>query len=102
MDNICQKYLNIDFGDIDGLYDQKLISYFLDENYWENIIEKDVFYIIGRKGTGKSAIYNWINTQQSDRNALVSNLSFKDFPFEKLLRLSDDNFSKPNQYQSIW
>jgi len=63
---------------------------------------KNTFFVIGRKGTGKSAIYNWINQVQNDYDALVSNLSFKDFPFEKLLKLSDDNFSKPNQYQSIW
>ncbi|ABZ83636.1 hypothetical protein HM1_0929 [Heliomicrobium modesticaldum Ice1] len=97
-----EEFSTIDFGDIDGLYDKNLYRYFLDENYWENIVEKDVFFVIGRKGTGKSAIYNWIYSQQSNRGALVSNLSFKEFPFEKLLKLSDDNFSKPNQYQSIW
>jgi hypothetical protein len=32
----------------------------------------------------------------------VSNLSFKNFPFEKFLKLSDDDFSRPNQYQSVW
>lgn len=92
----------IDFGDIDGLYDRNLSQYFLDENYWDKLIEKDVFYVIGRKGTGKSAIYNWIHKQQNEKSALISNLSFKEFPFEKLLKLTDDDFSKPNQYQSIW
>ncbi|MBJ8193516.1 hypothetical protein JDS79_43120, partial [Bacillus cereus] len=60
------------------------------------------YFVIGRKGTGKSAIYNWIRGQQYNKSALISNLSFKEFPFEKLLKLSDENFSKPNQYQSIW
>lgn len=93
---------NVDFGDIDGLYDSNLHNYFIDYNYWDNIVEKDVFFVIGRKGTGKSAIYSWINSQQKNKGLLVSNLSFKQFPFEKLLQLSDDDFSKPNQYQSIW
>jgi len=30
----------IDFGDIDGLYDANLKHYFLDENYWDNIISQ--------------------------------------------------------------
>ncbi|MDR6777036.1 MULTISPECIES: P-loop ATPase, Sll1717 family [Paenibacillus] len=92
----------IDFGDIDGLYDKNIDKYFLDEGYWEKLIEEDTYFVIGRKGTGKSAIYNWIRGQQYNKSALISNLSFKEFPFEKLLKLSDENFSKPNQYQSIW
>lgn len=94
--------LNVDFGDIDGLYDPNLEKYFVDDSYWNKIIEDSIFYVIGRKGTGKSAIYNWIEKQSYKNGSLVSNLSFKAFPFEKFLKLSDDQFSKPNQYQSIW
>jgi len=92
----------IDFGDIDGLYDSNLQKYFLDFDYLKNIINGDSFFIIGRKGTGKSALYNWIEKKQEEGNFLVANLSFKDFPFEKLLKLSDDQFAVPNQYQTIW
>lgn len=93
---------SIKFGDLDGLYDPNLQKYFLDENFWEKIVDSDIFYVIGRKGTGKSALYQWIYLNQNDENIMVSNLSFTDFPFEKLLELKDDEYSKPNQYQSIW
>ena len=92
----------IDFGEIDGLYDKNLSSYFLDDDYWTKLIDGRKFFVIGRKGTGKSAIYNWVFEQQYTNNVIVSNLSFKNFPFEKLLRLTDDDFSRPNQYQSVW
>jgi hypothetical protein len=92
----------IDFGSIDGLNDKHLSSYFIDKNYWSKIVNGKEFFIIGRKGTGKSAIYTWIHEQQYKQGVLIENLSFKNFPFEKLLKLSDDDFSKPNQYQSIW
>ena len=92
----------IDFGDIDGLYDPNLIANFIDFGFSESIIDKDVFFVLGRKGTGKSALYSYIEKIQGDKGILVSNLSFKNFPFEKFLELTDDNFSKPNQYQSIW
>ena len=91
-----------DFGNPDGLYDYNLENYFLDQGYWREIIEKKTYYVIGRKGTGKSAIYNWIHNRQMEKGMVISNLSFRSFPFEKFLRLSDDDFSRPNQYQSIW
>lgn len=95
-------FQKIDFGEIDGLYDKNISQYFLDNNYWEQLVEGRKFFVIGRKGTGKSAICNWIKLRESEKNVLVSNLSFKDFPFEKLLKLSDEDFPKPNQYQSVW
>lgn len=92
----------IDFGDIDGLYDSKLNDYFIDNNYWKSIIDSNKYFVIGRKGTGKSALYNWIQSKQYEKGLIISNLSFRDFPFEKLLALNDETFAKPNQYQSIW
>lgn len=92
----------IDFGSIDGLNDKHLSSYFLDNNYWNKIINGKIYYVIGRKGTGKSAIYTWLFEQQVRQGVLIANLSFNNFPFEKLLNLRDDDFSRPNQYQSIW
>ena len=92
----------IDFGDIDGLYDPNLNQYFIDVQYKESLLHGDKFFVIGRKGTGKSALYNWLHSIQSEEGIIVSNMSFSDFPFERLLSLSDDNFMKPNQYQSIW
>lgn len=94
--------LKVDFGEIDGLYDGNIEKYFIDDDYWSKIIIKDTYYIIGRKGTGKSAIYNWIEKTAPNNEAIISNLSFNAFPFEKLLKLTDDDFARPNQYQSIW
>lgn len=92
----------IDFGDIDGLYDPNLNQYFIDVQYKDSLLHGEKFFVIGRKGTGKSALYNWLHSIQSEEGIIVSNMSFSDFPFERLLSLSDDNFMKPNQYQSIW
>lgn len=92
----------IDFGSLDGATDPNLRKYFYNDNYWQNIVENNHFFVIGRKGTGKSAIYRWIEGESQDNGALCVNLGFKEFPFQRLLSLTDDNFSLPNQYQSIW
>lgn len=102
MKNRIELLRSIDFGDIDGLFDPNIEKYFLDLNYWNDIINSKTFFVVGRKGTGKSSIYNWLKKTSNCNETLISNLSFKQFPFEKLLSLSDDNFSAPNQYQSIW
>lgn len=95
-------FKNIEFGDIDGLYDPKIIDNFVDFGVEKEIFDNDKFFVIGRKGTGKSALYNYLETTKNEKGRLITNLSFKNFPFEKLLNLSDDSFSRPNQYQSIW
>ena len=93
---------SIDFGDIDGYGDPNLDHYFLDNDYWNKITTEDVFFVAGRKGTGKSAIYRMIEEQSAEKGAIVHNTDFGDFPFNRLLQMSDDDFSRPNQYQSIW
>ena len=92
----------IDFGDIDGYGDPKLDKYFLDNDYWDKVINQTTYFIIGKKGTGKSSIYRMIKEQGISRGTIVDNRDFGDFPFEKLLQLDDNSFAKPNQYQSIW
>lgn len=93
---------SIDFGDIDGYGDPNLDHYFLDNDYWNKITNEDTFFVAGRKGTGKSAIYRMIEEQSIEKGAIVHNTDFGDYPFNRLLSLSDDGFSRPNQYQSIW
>ncbi len=99
---IVQNLLDIDFGDITGEGDPKLFSYFLNDNYFDKIINRKVYYVIGRKGTGKSAIYRFLEQELINNGDNIVNSDCSAFPFEKLLQLSDDNFSRPNQYQSIW
>ena len=95
-------FKKVNFGDIDGLYDPNINDYFIDNEYKRSLLHDTKYFVIGRKGTGKSSLYNWLYRNQSDEDIMVANKSFSDFPFEKLLKLSDDSFSKPNQYQSIW
>ena len=99
---LVERLKNIDFGDIDGSGEPKLEQYFLDSDYWNRVVENKTFFVIGKKGTGKSSIYRMVKGQGADRGVIVENKDFGDFPFERLLSLDDDNFAKPNQYQSIW
>lgn len=57
--------------------------------------------VIGRKGTGKTAIAEYIRNKNPTVNS-ARLLSFKNFPFNQMYSLSDPNYTTPNQYISIW
>lgn len=98
----CNQLLQeVKFGDIDGMYDLDLEEYFIDRDYFEGLFEKNNFFVIGRKGTGKSALYNWIHTTSSKKGNICINILFNEFPFQRLLELKDNSFAQPYQYQTI-
>lgn len=58
-------------------------------------------YIIGRKGTGKTAIAEYFYTR-SQYNQFCEKLSFKNFPFNELYKLKNEGFTPANQYITLW
>ena len=92
----------IDFGELDANADPKLEIYFVDDNYWDRIIKHPIYFVIGKKGTGKSAIYQYLQKKSIEEGTIIANKDFADFPSERLTDLADNNFAKPNQYQSLW
>ena len=58
-------------------------------------------YVIGRKGTGKTAIAEYLH-KQSRYNRFSRLLSFKNFPFNSLYAHADGQYNRPNQYITIW
>lgn len=65
------------------------------------IMDDQKCYVIGRKGTGKTAICNHIvNTRAF--NVFAERLSFKNFPFNALYTLTNAKYTYPNQYITLW
>ncbi len=58
-------------------------------------------FVIGRKGTGKTAIAEHLLGQR-EYNIFARRLSFKDFPFNILYALNDDSYPRQSQYISLW
>jgi len=58
-------------------------------------------YVIGRKGTGKTAIAEYLHrSKRFDKFSRL--LSFKNFPFNALYQHADSQYNRPNQYITIW
>lgn len=58
-------------------------------------------YVIGRKGSGKTAISEYLSNIR-DHETFSEKLTFKNFPFNALYSLRDDQFGSPNQYITLW
>ena len=75
--------------------------YFYTPTELEAIINGDKSFVIGRKGSGKTAISENIYNSKAP-NVFTEKLTFKNFPFNELYRLSNDNYTRPNQYITMW
>lgn len=75
--------------------------YFFHVKELERIIAGKRSYVIGRKGTGKTAISQFIGGF-SDPKIFTEKLSFKHFPFNDLYSLKNAGYTAPNQYITLW
>jgi cold shock CspA family protein len=58
-------------------------------------------YVIGRKGTGKTAISEYLFTEAGPTR-FSKKLTFKNFPFNDLYKLENSQYRPPNQYITLW
>lgn len=80
---------------------ERIEDYFYITDEYDKIMDGSKFYIIGRKGSGKSAIAEYISNTKS-ANIFSKKLSFKNFPFNVLYSCENPEYTRPNQYISLW
>lgn len=74
--------------------------YYMDEI--NKILDGNKLFVIGRKGSGKSAICEYI-VNQNKHDIFSRKLSFKNFPFNDLYHLENTrSYTEPNQYITLW
>lgn len=81
--------------------DELMSRYFFHRRDVDRLKKGNSFFVIGRKGSGKTAIAKYMNTQK-EYNQFSIKLDFKSFPFNELYELYDKGFTVPNQYITIW
>lgn len=75
--------------------------YFFHTEEVDAIAAGNVSYVIGRKGTGKTAISEHL-TKLSGPRVFSQKLTFKNFPFNDLYQHANSSFTPPNQYITFW
>lgn len=75
--------------------------YFYHTRIVDRILAGKKLYVIGRKGTGKTAITENLISQR-EPCTFSQKLTFKNFPFNKFYDLQDQGYTAPNQYITLW
>ncbi|MBX7109297.1 MAG: hypothetical protein K1X61_11675 [Chitinophagales bacterium] len=76
-------------------------NYFYHLQEINSILNKSKYYIIGRKGSGKSSISEYLYGLKN-HDTFTEKLSFKNFPFNELYSLDNPKYTPPNQYITLW
>lgn len=67
----------------------------------DQISKGEKYFVIGRKGSGKTAICEHFS-RLKQHNVFSEKLSFKNFPFNELYEHKNNSYTAPNQYITIW
>lgn len=91
---------NIKRWKLDAKLDE-LEKYFYQVEQEKEIESGEKYFVIGRKGTGKTALSEYICSKR-DYNKFTEKMTFKNFPFNELYTLANNSYTRPNQYISLW
>lgn len=97
------KFSDIEWGEDEARSDPSLENYFVEFPGYEKIWSGKKRYIIGRKGTGKSAILQKIRlTAQQDPEIFYRDISLRDFPLTDFKSMGDRSLQNKSKYVSAW
>ena len=103
MDIMNIRLKDIDWGEDEAKGDDKLPTYFVEPDGFYDILKGKKRYVIGRKGTGKTAICTMIeNKAKIDSTKFISSFSLKSFPVNNFEHFRDTSLIKKSQLVPIW
>ena len=96
-------FLGKNDGKKEARYKQDFDLYFYDHNnIYKKIMEPDKCLVLGKKGTGKTILGEYMKKQASaSADWFCEMCSYKDFTFQELIHLKSSDI-QPNEYLSIW
>ncbi len=103
MKQFTLSFSDIEWGEDEAKNDEALGQYFVEFPGYDEILKGKKRYIIGRKGTGKSAILQKLRLDSaSDPTSFYSDISLRDFPLSDFKSLGDRSQQDKSKYVSAW
>jgi len=94
---------DVDWGPDEAKGDKNLVKYFLKIPEYDGILNGYYRYIVGRKGTGKTAIIEKIKDDVgSEAKYFETSMSLRDFPLSLVKKLRDKSFRDKSQFVPVW
>lgn len=96
-------FKKINFGPDDAKEDIGLLKYFVEIPGYKELLQGNKRYIIGSKGSGKTAIIEYLRLSSiSDPLVFTSSISLRDFPLNYIRDLRDKSLRDKSQFVSVW
>lgn len=97
------KFSDIEWGSDEAREDDGLKECFVKIPGFDKILQGDKRYIIGRKGTGKTAVLQRIRIQaDEDYSKFYADISLRDFPLTDFKQMQDKGYQNKSKYVSAW
>lgn len=87
------------FGTIDAESDKKLLQYFIESESLKKLTDYKKNIIIGRKGSGKTAIYKYLQSKEENTS---KGLLFRDYPWNVHDRFRNTTVTDKESYVNSW
>ncbi|WP_139835860.1 hypothetical protein [Pseudomonas sp. R16(2017)] len=98
-----QNFSMVDWGPDEAKGDKNISNYFFPIDGFSDIKSGKIRYVIGRKGSGKTAIIEKIKSEMLDSpTAFFSQLSLRSFPTASFNTLQDRAKSDKSKYVAAW
>ncbi|HCG6075848.1 MULTISPECIES: P-loop ATPase, Sll1717 family [Vibrio harveyi group] len=96
-------FSHVEWGPDEAKGDKNLPNYFFEFEEYPLIKEGDYRYVIGRKGTGKTAVLEKLKSDcELDPLSFFSSLSLRNFPLTLIRDLRDKSFQDKSQFVPVW
>ena len=96
-------FSDIEWGEDEARNDNSLNHYFVEFPGFDRILAGKKRYIIGRKGTGKTAILQKLRLQaEADPMRFYTDISLRDFPLNSFKSLGDRSLHDKAKYVPAW
>lgn len=96
-------FKNINWGPDEAKGDKNLPNYFFEFPDFNEIKEGNCRYIIGRKGTGKTAVIEAVKNKVDAEALFFSTaMSLRDFPLAIVRKLRDKTYNDKSQFVPVW
>lgn len=90
-----------DFGEI-AAEDDDLRQFFVSTPVFESIVRNSKQIVLGRKGSGKSALYLAVKYHGPERNYIAKGLTFSDYPWSTHYKYSRDDVDSYERFVASW
>lgn len=101
--NLCSQsnlVKELDFGRLDAESDRSILNYFVQTGSVEEIKEGK-YLVLGRKGSGKTAIFKYLEKEEHTKDNVVS-LDLKEYPYAAHKMLKENGMTDDNAHTLSW